>query len=112
MHLQVRPMRERRRGYVCEIIGNDMYVIGGFSGLRGTHKALLTTEVYDARADASRAGPHIGLRRAFGYSGVINDTIYTLCGMQSVRVQCKSCISPCAPFACVCNMHAGAPWFM
>jgi hypothetical protein len=97
-------MSAKRRGHACEIIGNDMYVIGGFGGNTwGTPVALPTTQVYDARADRWRTGPELGLRRAFGYSGVLHGTIYSFAGMRSVRIQCDLQICCVSTFAYVCK---------
>jgi hypothetical protein len=91
-------MHTRRRGHGCEIIGYDMFIIGGYGGTPyGRHEALSTTEVYDARA-GWRRGPDLRRPRAFGYSGAVDGTIYTVCGMQSVCLHTMSIAQiVCAP---------------
>ncbi len=87
MYVQVDPMRAKRHSHACEVINDEMYIMGGF-GSRAWHAPtfLSTTEVYDPRA-GWRPGPDMGIPRASACSGVLDGTIYVLCGREVVCMQ-------------------------
>jgi hypothetical protein len=72
---------------MCEVLNNEIYVMGGIGGRRGdASRYLSTTEVYEPRANAWREGPDMGLARAYGNSGVLDGALHVMCGMVAVRL--------------------------
>jgi N-acetylneuraminic acid mutarotase len=82
-------MSAKRSAHACEVVDNQMYVMGGIeSHVNGSSTILSTTEVYDPAAEAWRAGPHMETLRAHPYSGVLDGRLYVLCGVNAVCTQC------------------------
>jgi hypothetical protein len=72
-------MGASRAGHASEVIGDEMYIMGGYGSPWQT-----TTEVYDVRANVWRDGPDMGIPRAFSYSGVLDGCLYVFCGINVV----------------------------
>jgi hypothetical protein len=96
MYVQVAPMVSKRAGHACEVVNDQMYVMGGCTGPSGyAPRFLSTTEVYDPVANAWRAGPDMGIPRSAGYSGVLDDSIVIVCGRNMVCIPCPGHICCC-----------------
>jgi hypothetical protein len=87
MYMQVASMSTARGSHLCEVVNNQIYVMGGIGNPVDDASAYLsTTEVYEPRANAWREGPDMGLPRANGNSGVLDGTLYVMCGTTEVRL--------------------------
>jgi hypothetical protein len=85
VHLQVASMSTRRAGHTCEVLGSQMYIMGGYGRMSdGPSNALSTTEIYDARGKAWREGPDMRTPRVYGNSCVLDGQLYTFCGVTTV----------------------------
>ncbi len=85
--MQVASMSTARGSHLCEVVNNQIYVMGGIGNPVDDASAYLsTTEVYEPRANAWREGPDMGLPRANGNSGVLDGTLYVMCGTTEVRL--------------------------
>jgi N-acetylneuraminic acid mutarotase len=75
-------MGARRAAHTCQVIDNKMYIMGGSGYASNYTRAFLsTTEVYDAKANAWRAGPDMGIPRSSHVSCLLDGRVYVAGGL-------------------------------